>query len=152
MSIETVTLTTRNQTYDKPPKKKYEGDSPENTPSINPSPPPPSNAPLTIDKPSLDTMLGLPKSTIRNFVFSPSARAAHFYNIVEDLAQAPCTMSTLEVLQNLLTQRKYLFSTLWALYSDNSTTITFNVDNYKLRLSHQLVFEIVTRMVGRKVQ
>ena len=29
--------------------------------------------------------------------------------------------------------------------------ITFNVENYKSRLSHQLAFQIVTRVVGRKV-
>ena len=34
---------------------------------------------------------------------------------------------------------------------DNSTMITFNVENYKLRLSDQLTFQISTRVVGRKV-
>ena len=49
MSAETVALTTRIQTYDKTPKKKEKGASPEKNPPINPSPPPPTNGPLTIE-------------------------------------------------------------------------------------------------------
>ena len=41
-----------------------------------------------------------PKSTLWKAVFSPNARAAQFYSVVEDLAQEPCAMSTLEVLQS----------------------------------------------------
>ena len=67
MSTETVALTTRNQTYDKKTKRKYEGISLKNNLSINPHPPPPSNDPLTIDKPScINTFLRPPKSTIQN--------------------------------------------------------------------------------------
>ena len=61
-------------------------------------------------------------------------------------------MSTLEVLQSFLALRKNLLSSLGALDLKNSTMITFNVDNYNSRLSHQLVFQIVTRVVGRKVR
>ena len=64
MSSKTVALTTRNQTYDKPPEMKDEGSSSKKTPSINPSPPPHSNGPLTIHKPSLDIIFHHPKSTI----------------------------------------------------------------------------------------
>ena len=38
------------------------------------------------------------KSILRKAVFNPNAQAAQFYNVVEYLAQAPCAMSTLEVL------------------------------------------------------
>ena len=76
MFNEMISLTTRNQTYDKLPKNKYQGDSSEKTPPFNPSPPPPSNGPLTIEKPSFDTILRPPKSTICNNIFNPSARAA----------------------------------------------------------------------------
>ena len=105
MFAEIVVLTTWNQTYDKPLENKYEGSSPKKTPSSNPSPPPPFNGPLTIGKPSLDTILCPPDSTIQNIVFNPNARVPKFYNIVEDLNQAPCTMSTLEVLQIFPTQQ-----------------------------------------------
>ena len=99
MFTEIVVLTTIIHTYDKIPKNKDEGSSFEKTPPINPSPPPPSNGPLTIEKPSFDTILRPPKSTIHKNIFNPSAQVAQFYNIVEYLSQVPCAMSTLEVLQ-----------------------------------------------------
>jgi len=41
-----------------------------------------------------------PKGVLQISYFNPNARAAQHYNIVEDLAQAPSAMSTLEVLQS----------------------------------------------------
>ena len=108
MSSKTVALTTISHTYDKPYEKKDEGASPENTPLINPSPPPPSNGPLTIEKPIFDTVLCPPKSTICKNDFNHSAQAAQFYNFAEDLSQAPYAMSTLEVLQSCPTQQNNL--------------------------------------------
>ena len=92
-----------------------------------------------------------PKSTLRKVVFNPNARAAHFYNVVEDLAQAPCAMSTLEVLQSCPTQRKNLSTAFGALDPENSNLIYFNVKNYKSRLPHKLAFQIIMKVVGRKV-
>ena len=40
---------------------------------------------------------------------------------------------------------------LGALDLDNTNLIHFNVENYKSRLPHQLVLQITTRVVGRKV-
>ena len=40
----------------------------------------------------------LPKGVVHKSTFNPRARAAQHYNIVEDLAQSPSVMSTLEVL------------------------------------------------------
>ena len=104
MYAETIVLTTGSQTYDKTSEKKDEGDSPDKTPPINSSPPPPSNGPITIEKPSFDTILHPPKSTIHRKFFNPSAHASQFYNVVEYSAQAPCSMSMLEVLQRCPTQ------------------------------------------------
>ena len=42
----------------------------------------------------------LPKGVVHKSTFNPHAQAAQHYNIVEDLAQSPSTMSTLEMLQN----------------------------------------------------
>ena len=92
-----------------------------------------------------------PKSTLRKSIFNTNARAEHLYNIVEDLSQAPCAMSTLEVLQSCPTQRKNLLTSLGELYLDNTNLIHFNVENYKSILPHQLAFQFVTRVVGRKV-
>ena len=71
--------------------------------------------------------------------------------MVEELAQAPCAMSTLEVLQSFPTQCKKLLTTLGALDPDNTNLIHFNVENYKPRLPHKLVFQIITKVVGKKV-
>ena len=151
MSTETDKLNMHNQTYEKPVEKKYKGASFKKTPPTNYSPPPSSNGPLKIEKPNLNLILWPPKSTIWKYVFNTSAQVTQFYNVVEDLVQAPCAMSTLEVLQSFPTQRKNLLSALGALYTKNSTLITFNMENYKPRLFHQLVFQIMTRVVGNKV-
>ena len=77
-----------------------------------------------------------PKSTLRKSVFNPNAQVSQFYNIVEDLAQAPCAMYTLEVLQSCPTEHKNLLTALGALDLDNTNLIHFNVENYMSRLSH----------------
>ena len=41
---------------------------------------------------------------------NPNARATHNENAVEEIAQAPCAMSAMEVLQYCPTQRKELLS------------------------------------------
>jgi hypothetical protein len=45
---------------------------------------------------------------------NPKARSAQNYNIVEDITQAPCAMSALEVLQTCPTQRNSLFTSIGA--------------------------------------
>ena len=132
-SAENFKLTTRSQRYEKTVQKKDEGTYSEKVHSTNSSPPLLSNGPLTVEKPNLDLIFHPPKSTIQKYVFNPNARAAQVYNFVEYLAQAPCAMSTLEVLQSCPTQRKNLLTALGALDLDNTTTINFNVDKYKLR-------------------
>ena len=92
-----------------------------------------------------------PKSTLRKVVFNPNDRAAQFYNVVEDPAQAPCAMSTLEVLQSYPTQRKNLLTALGALDPDNTNLIHFNVENYKSRIPHKLNFQIIMKVVEKKV-
>ena len=66
ISTKNIGLATRTQTYDKPLAKKDEGTSSKKNPSTNPSSPPLSNAPLTIEKHILDEILHPPKSMIRN--------------------------------------------------------------------------------------
>ena len=92
-----------------------------------------------------------PKSTLRKEVFNPNAQVAQFYNVVEDLAQAPCAMSTLEVLQSCPTQCKNLLTALGALDPDNTNLIHFNIENYKSRLPHKITFQIIAKVVGNKV-
>jgi hypothetical protein len=102
----------------------------------------PPSGPLQIEKPTFDSILRPPKSTICKATFNPSSCAAQNYNIVEDLAQAPCAMSVLEVLQHCPSQRRMLLATLGIVDLESSNQIMFNLYNYTSRLSHQLAFEL----------
>ena len=139
MSSDAIHLQTQSQNYDKPVDKKEDQSSSGKVPSTS-SPESFSIVPLSIKKPTLDMILRPPKNTLQKDVFNPNAQAAQFYNVVEDLAQAPCAMLTLEVLQSCPTQRKNLLTTLEALDLDNTNLIHFNVENYKPRLPHKLAF------------
>ena len=97
MSSDTISLQTRSYIYDKPADKKEDNSSSGKAPSTG-SPESSSTVPLTIKKPNLDMVLRPPKSTLKKVVFNPNAKATQFYDVVEDLALAPCAMSTLEVL------------------------------------------------------
>ena len=74
--------------------KNYENETPKKGKAIGE----PSN-PLTIENPA-ETMLKIPKGVFKNTLHNPNARAASNYSVVEDLAQTPCAMSSLEVLQS----------------------------------------------------
>ena len=138
MSSNTISLQTWIHNYDKPVDKKEDNSSSGKAPSTG-SPKSSSIIPLTIEKPNLDMVLCPPKSTLRKAIFNPNSWA-QFYNVVEDLSQAPCAMSTLEVLQSCPTQRKNLLMALAALDPDNTNLIHFNIENYKSRLPHKLDF------------
>ena len=55
--------------------------------------------PLTIEKPT-EIMPKIPKGVFKKTLHNPNDRAASNYSVVEDLAQNPCAMSALEVLQS----------------------------------------------------
>ena len=99
----------------------------------------------------MDTIIHPPKGLIRKSFHNPSVCIAQHYNIVEDLAHAPCAMLTLEVLKNYPSQRQTLLSALGAFDSDASSLITFNTENVIPRLSHQLTFHIMAGVKGKKV-
>ena len=98
--------------------------------------------PLQIEKPSFDSIICPPKSTIRKSTFNPNSHAAQNYNIVEYLAQEPSSMSALKVIQHCPSQCRTLVETIEAIDSESSNNIMFNLDNFKSRLSHQLSFQI----------
>jgi hypothetical protein len=142
-----VNLTTRTATYDtlvKPDKPKTaNSSSPDSLPSsVNPPSVIPPSGPLQIEKPSFDSILPPPKSTIRKSIFNPNSRAAQNYNIVEDLAQAPCAMSTLEVIEHCPSQHRMLLAAIDAFDPESSNNLIFNLDDHQPRLSHQLAFQI----------
>ena len=57
-----------------------------------------------------------------------STRAAQNYNIVENLAQAPLAMSTLEVLQTYPAQRKALLSAIGGIDPQDSMLAIFDME------------------------
>jgi hypothetical protein len=61
------------------------------------SPPPPPEMNLQIKK--LEPPPRTPKGVLKHSTHNPNARSTQNYSIVEDLGQAPCEMSSLEVLQ-----------------------------------------------------
>jgi hypothetical protein len=100
-----INLTTLSKTYDtlgNPDKGKVTNSIstlPDPWPSfISPPLVNPRYGPLQIEKPTFDSILHPPKSTIHKSTFNPSSCATQNYNIVEDLSEAPCARSTLEVL------------------------------------------------------
>ena len=56
------------------------------------------------------------------------AKVAHHYSVVDDLAQSPSTISTLEVLQTCPSQKKTLLTTLGAIELLDSHLMTFDID------------------------
>ena len=55
---------------------------------------------------------------------NPNARASHNKNVVEEIAQEPCAMSGMEVLQYCLAQRKELLSSPRPVDPYDATLIT----------------------------
>ena len=53
--------------------------------------------------------------------------------------------------QSFPTQCKNLFTSLGDLDPDNTNLIHFNVENYKSRLPHKISFEIIMKVVEKKV-
>ena len=60
-------------------------------------------------------------------------------------------MSTLEVLQSCPTQWKALLSSIGGVDPSESNILTFDVDQSEPHLSHQLVFRIQVRVLGKNV-
>jgi hypothetical protein len=144
-----INLTTLSKTYDTPgnPDKGKDTNGIDTLPdpslsSISPPSVNPPSGPLQIEKPTFYSILRPPKSTIHKSTLNPSSCAAHNYNIFEDLAQAPCAMSALEVLQHYPSQCRMILAAVGAVDPESSNHIMFNLDNYASRLSHQLAFQV----------
>lgn len=73
-----------------------------------------------------DSILRPPKALIKQATHNPNARAAQNYSVVEDLAQAPCAMFILEVLQICPVQRSTLLSALVIQDPGSSDAISFS--------------------------
>jgi hypothetical protein len=95
--------------------------------------------PLQIEKTMGETMTHIPKGAFKKDSHNPNARAAQKYSIVEDLAQTPCAMSTLEVLQSFPSQRKDLLSALGSAETCNPGAIVLDPTDLKPHLPYHVV-------------
>ena len=130
MMADTVDLATRAKNYEK---------QPEGEPSAHVDSPsqPHSNGPLTFEKPTFEAPSRPSKGTLRR-THNLNARDAQHYSIVEDLAQAPCAMSALEVLQSCPSQRKALLQAIGAVDFADMSLLSFDPENSELCLPHSI--------------
>jgi hypothetical protein len=87
--------------------------------------------PLQIENTVGETMTLIPKGAFKKDSHNPNVRDAQNYSVVEDLAQTPCAMSSLEVLQSFPSQRKYLLSTLGATETSSQERSVFDPTDLK---------------------
>jgi len=92
-----------------------------------------------------------PKGVVHKSTFNPHARAAQHYNVVEDLAQAPSAMSTLEVLPNCPSQRHALLSAISGVDPKDSNLVSFSHEGYDPQLPAQLAFLIQVKALNKTV-
>jgi len=71
------------------------------------------------------------KLTLKRETHNPNVRSSQNYNIVEDLVEAAYAMSTLEVLQSFLMQRKSFLVVIGSRDSSYYNIISFDIDNHK---------------------
>jgi hypothetical protein len=57
-----------------------------------------------IPHPNTESITHMPHTPLRKNVHNPHAQAAHSYNLIDDLAQSPASMSVMEVLQTFPSQ------------------------------------------------
>lgn len=107
---------------------------------------PPPDGILHFEKPSLKTVLCLPKVALSKTTHNPNATISHNYSIAEDMAQALAIISSLEVLQCFQIQCKALLSTNGGVDPLDSNITTFDPSLWKLHLPHHLAFHIMAQI------
>ena len=80
-----------------------------------------------------------------------NAQATQHYSIIEDLAQAPCAMSALEVLQSFPTQRKTLLIVIGGVDPSNTSLISFDSDNCEPRLPPSVTFMLTIGCLSKNI-
>ena len=121
-----VLVTTRSKDYGNPPSSlNNQVINQSNTSTLSDSIPQPIALELTIK---------LPKGVVHKSTFNPRARASQNYNIIEDLAQSPFSMSMLEVLQIFPSQKHALLSEIGGIDPTDSNLVVFNHASYMPQL------------------
>jgi len=136
-------ISTRNKDYGNPQmSNNKDNDQPSSSTTTSTEVVPPITPELTIK---------LPKGVVHKSTFNPCARATHHYNIVEDLAQSPSAMSTLEVLQSCPSQKQALLSAIGGIDPTDSNLVSFNHEGYDPQLLAQLAFLIQVKALKKTV-
>ena len=95
---------------------------------------------LTIEKPTIDIVPHPPKGDLCRTMHNPNARASHNKSVVEEIAQAPCAMSTMEIFQYHPVQRKELLSSTRTDDPSDVTLITFDLNQLTCRMPSKVSF------------
>ena len=109
------------------------------------------NGSLTIEKPTIDIVPHPPKGDLCRTMHNPNARAAHNANVVEKIAQAPCSISSMEVLQYCPTQRKKLLSSIRFVDPSDAMSITLDLDQSTWRIPSKVAFQIKVTCHGNNI-
>ena len=95
-------------------------------------------------------MLEIPKNVFKKTLHNPNSRAASNYSVVEDLSQAPCAMSALEVLQSCPAQRDALLAALGSM-DLSSLTVKFHLSDVKIHLPYHVALSIDVIHCGKTI-
>ena len=96
--------------------------------------------PLTIENPA-ETMPKILKGVFKKTLHNPNARVVANYSVVEYLAQTPCAISALEVLESCPTQRNAFLVALGSIDS-SSLMAKFNLSDVKIHLPYHVALSI----------
>ena len=106
--------------------------------------------PLQIERLMSDSILRPPKASLKWATHNHNARAAQNSSVVEDLAQAPCAMFVLEVLQSCPVQRSMLLSALGAQDPGSSDAISFSTQGKPHLPPHvPIQIHVIYKEIGR---
>ena len=109
------------------------------------------NGSLTIEKPTIDIVPHHPKGDLCGTMHNPNARAAHSENVVEEIYQAPCAMSSMEALQYCLAQRNELLSSTRVVDPSDVILITLDLDQSTCRIPSKVAFQIKVTSHGNNI-
>ena len=106
---------------------------------------------FTIEKPAIDIVPHPPKGDLCGTMHNPNAQDAHNENVIEEIAQAPCSMFAMEVLQYCSAQRKELLSSTRAVDPSDAMLITLDLDQSTCRIPSKVAFQIKVTSHGKNV-
>jgi len=101
----------------------------ESQPKVSTQPLSSSNGTLQIPQMKVEVILKIPKGLLHQN--TASTKVAHTYSIVDDLAQSPAAMSTLEVLRMCPSKWKALLSSLGVMDPQDNQMIFFHAEKSK---------------------